>query len=242
MATQTRNFPPLLQRKIKYGSVLVNTPFNANSITKYLPAYQLRLEKMLTDEQRLSLWKRIEKHVRICERHHFKLITQPKYVFDDGYRLDRILAFYELAQEKWEKNPGWVCKAYFKGFAYIEAVLQLRRIGVGLQSSSILGYNRKYVKHFVLYFSYIRSGMDFDDWYARKYSKLPTDIIVHNWERKTRALGLALESGFGVTLNFALSHYDDDRPVFEPEDTVSDSDWESDPCESTFRGDSLFIE
>lgn len=127
------------------------------------------------------LWREVDKIVRRAERAHFKRCYQydtQGRSHSEGRHEDRVLAFYELARAFWHKSPGWVVVTYQRAFSEIEAVLQCRRIGIGLEDNGhILNFRTKFIKYFVLYFKVKRSAFkgDYESYYHHENSRYPCD-------------------------------------------------------------------
>lgn len=185
-------FPPFVVRERLYWHYVLNTD-GKSIIEKYLPFVQIQFQHKLTEAQRETLWFRVSKFVKSVERYHFK----QAYQTDEEKHTERVLAFYELAKTRWDKSPGWICAVYKRSFSAIEGVLQLRRIGVGLISNSILEFTKWEVHHFVLCEYLKRHKMSFREYYLRKHRDFPSARVELTFMKRKALLEAALaECGF----------------------------------------------
>jgi hypothetical protein len=179
----------------------------------YLPFVQYGHPELLTKTQRETLWDMVEIVVRRAERRHFNKLSQPERNHED-----RVLAFYELAQARWNETPEWVIAAYQRGFCEIEALLQLRRMGVSLLEYDknckqtivfpILQYKRWFVRLFVDYFI-VRRRQEVDpsytyaDLYYERKLLPPSKETMKLWRRRTRVLEELIGRSTEPTYGFA---------------------------------------
>lgn len=209
-------------------------------LQKYLPYVQYGAPHLLTEQQRLSLWKQVGIIVRRTERRHFGLIRQPERNHED-----RILAFYELAEARYDESPAWIVTAFQEGFSEIEALLQMRRMGISLQEYDkktgqplvtypILQYKRWYCRLFVDYFIVKRrqevdKEYTYHKYYASKNGgQYPSRKTAHTWRVRTQVLeyliSTSTEMTYGVrraiSLDELLTEVENEGGIFEDEPDV----------------------
>lgn len=171
-------------------SHIINT--DGSDLQVYLPYIQFGYPGKLTEQQRKDLWNAVEIIVMNTERQHFKLMSQP-----EDYHDDRVLAFYELTINYWDKSPAWCVTAFKKGFSEIEALLQMRRLGICLDSNNLLEYRQTHVKFFVAYFALRRKQEKDPTWSYEKqwlteHPFPPTPDSIHLWDNRCRHLEQAI--------------------------------------------------
>lgn len=167
-------------------------------IQRGLPYYQYGRQSMLTESRREQLWTAISQVVKRVERKHFKRVYQ-----EEDKHLDRVLAFYEFAEARWDKTPAWCITAFTHGFAEIEGLLQLRRLGISLSEYDkhfndivvfpILQYRRWFVKVLVQYFQIERRkeldpSYSYYTLYYERTGRLPSEKTVRLYELRVSVL------------------------------------------------------
>lgn len=207
-------------------------------IQRLLPYYQFGFPELLREAQREQLWQQVSYIVKRCERSHFKRLYQ-----DEDKHCTRILTFYELAQARWDKTPAWIISSYKYGFAEIEALIQLRQLGVSLDeydnkgvnvvSHPILQYRRWFVKVFVQYFTIERRKehdptFSYEKLYLERYGSWPCIKTVKLYNARVRvlvqAINMSSEKVFGFSSPRSL---DSEHNLFYESETIrfnSDSD------------------
>lgn len=190
-------------RKTKEETLLYMVINNCSGspIQRYLPYVQCGFASKLRELQRVELWNSVYRFVMHVERSHFKLMSQ-----DHDFRQARVLAFYELAIARWNTPPAVVCKEFKSAFSEIEAVLQLRRMGIAFEDAKenkgILAHRTNIIRQFVRYFEWKRSKLPYHIWYVQKYKKEPTELILKNWNKKVQDLEYCLCLSFSPVFGF----------------------------------------
>lgn len=209
-------------------------------LQRYLPYVQYGAPHLLSEDQRTSLWEQVGIIVRRTERRHFGLIRQPERNHED-----RILAFYELAEARYDESPAWIVTAFQEGFSEIEALLQMRRMGISLQEYDrktgkplvtypILQYKRWYCRLFVDYFIIKRrQEIDKDYTYHKYYAskndgKYPSRKTARVWQIRVQVLehliSMSTEMTYGfrraLSLDELLVEVENEGGIFEDKPDV----------------------
>ena len=170
-----------------------------NALELYLPAVQLQIPEALNKTQRKTLWDTTNKMVGAVEKRHFKGCAQ-----HHEKHSDRVLAFYELAQANWYRTPAWSIRTFQLSFSEIEALLQLRRWGIGLGTDNIMQYKRWECKFLIIHQVCKREEISYVDYCLRRYKKYPTEDAIKLFHVRSiiieslisRALAVSLEDNY----------------------------------------------
>lgn len=189
--------PGLAERKrLLYEHILWS---NGNALERYLPAVQLQIPEALNETQRQHLWDTVHKMVGAVEKRHFKGCVQQRDKHDD-----RVLAFYELARANWYKSPAWAIKTFQLSFSEIEALLQLRRWGIGLGTPSIMQYKRWECKFLIIHQVCKRENISYPEYCMRRYKKYPTQDAIKLYAVRSLIIESLISRALSVSLDELL--------------------------------------
>lgn len=145
-----------------------STPYKY-SLDNYTAYIQHELLHTLPRLSQVAAWNQVSKLVWYRERTHFKRAYQSNREFTQ----DRVVAFYDWANLWWFKNPPWIRFSYEKNFAGIEAVLQCRRLGVGLpHDTCLLNAKTKWINYFVIMQTLERQQVSFYSYWTAKTGRV----------------------------------------------------------------------
>ena len=135
------------------------------SLDNYCAWFQHGKLHKLSRAAQIDSWEQTAKFIGYKTRSHFKRMQ-----FNEDYKTERILSYYEWALLWWDKNPPWIRFAFERNFAQIEAVLQCRRLGIALpHNSCLLNCKTKFIKYFVIYFICKRQNIDYETYFISTY-------------------------------------------------------------------------
>lgn len=134
----------------------------------------------LIESDRQLLWYEAWGFVQKTERLHFKHYKQKNI----EYTMERVLHFYEYCGLHYHHPIKWICTSYMSNFAQLEAMLMLKRWGLG--GLPIEDYGCWQVLTVVRYLTLIRRRQSYDQWYYGKFKKFPQQRTRVLWEWRSK--------------------------------------------------------
>lgn len=184
---------PVDYAKLRYEFLIHVMNVDGTALGQYLPYYQHEVQHWLTDKQRYYFWRALQGWMSQTTEKFFKR-RQDETVLKNGidgvndYRTDRMLIFIEHLPKytPWRRfNAAIILSTFEKEFCYYEAVLQFRRLGIGLPDIPVWKQvNHWIVRSFVEYFAWKRSKyIEYDDYY---WSRRRKELTERQYEKQIK--------------------------------------------------------
>ena len=178
MKLRRKKAPPDLTREELLREHMAHGGEGYNALQWLMPF--VTLGGHLHESERKALWYEVYGFIKKVERNHFRQQRQKNKEYTD----QRVLFFYELCALKWDKSISWNCKAFISAFTNIEAILMMRRWGLGgLAADKASSWQ---VYSVVTYFTLWRRHESYIDWYTRKYERYPQQKTQDTWAWRSK--------------------------------------------------------